>query len=74
MEEDSRFLAWIEQWIAGEIEMPEVRQRYLGLLQQRAFELRQRALAGIANFPSDPESEPAMAEGTDNFLSEIAKV
>ncbi len=73
MEEDPRFLTWIQQWIAGEIEMQEVRQRYLGLLRERAFELRQRPRAGVANLSSDPGPEPAMAAETDNFLSEIAK-
>ncbi|MHC2296100.1 hypothetical protein [Rhizobium mongolense] len=73
MEEDPRFLAWIEQWIAGEIEMPEVRDRYIGLLRERATELRQRALAGVANFPFDPRPELAVVEETDSFLSEIAK-
>ncbi|MBE0562548.1 MAG: hypothetical protein IH622_17215 [Ochrobactrum anthropi] len=35
METDPRFLAWIEQWIAGEIEMPQFRQNYLQLLVER---------------------------------------
>ncbi|CAN7766311.1 hypothetical protein LJR245_007322 [Rhizobium leguminosarum] len=73
MEEDPRFLAWIEQWIAGEMAMPEVRDRYIGLLRERATELRQRALARVPNFPFDPGPEPAVVEETDSFLSEIAK-
>jgi len=44
-EEDPRFLLWIEQWIAGEIEMQEVRERYLGFLREQASELKRRALA-----------------------------
>ncbi|WP_261339058.1 hypothetical protein [Rhizobium leguminosarum] len=70
-EEDPRFLAWIEQWVAGEIEMPEVRERYLGLLRERVSELQRRALARGAKLPSD--SRPQQVEEIDNFLSEITK-
>jgi hypothetical protein len=73
MEEDPRFLAWIEQWIAGEIEMPDVRERYLGLLRERASGLKDGALAGGAEVQPGPRPELAVAEDTDNFLDEIAK-
>ncbi|WP_246730949.1 hypothetical protein [Rhizobium laguerreae] len=57
-EEDPRFLVWIEQWIAGEIEMQEVRERYLGFLREQASELKWRALARGAKLPSDPGPQP----------------
>lgn len=53
--------------------MPEVRNRYIGLLRERAAELRQRALAGVPKLPFDPGPELAVLEETDSFLSEIAK-
>lgn len=36
LEQDPRFLTWIEQWISGELEMADLRQRYAALLQERA--------------------------------------
>lgn len=36
LEQDPRFLIWIEQWIAGELEIADVRQRYAALLRERA--------------------------------------
>ncbi|MBX4898865.1 hypothetical protein HJA81_27445 [Rhizobium bangladeshense] len=73
MEEDPRFLAWIEQWIAGEIDMREVRERYLGLLRERALELKTSPLASVAKAPFDPRPEWPTAEEADEFLSEIAE-
>ncbi|MBB5536875.1 hypothetical protein [Rhizobium giardinii] len=35
VEQDERFHAWIEEWIAGHIEMPEVARRYRTLLAER---------------------------------------
>jgi hypothetical protein len=49
METDSRFLRWIEQWIAGEMEMPEIRQNYLQLLQERASEQRLRSTKTLSS-------------------------
>lgn len=72
MEDDPRFLVWIEQWIAGEIEMSQVRERYLGLLRDRDSELKQRALARIVQSSSVYRPESA-TEATENFLIEIAK-
>ncbi|WP_075292970.1 hypothetical protein [Pararhizobium arenae] len=33
VERDPQFLAWIEEWIAGDITMSEVQQRYAGLIR-----------------------------------------
>lgn len=35
VERDPRFLAWIEDWIAGEITMPEVQRRYADWMSTR---------------------------------------
>ncbi|WP_245277391.1 hypothetical protein [Rhizobium leguminosarum] len=70
-EEDPRFLVWIEQWIAGEIEMQEVRERYLGFLREQASELKRRALARGAKLPSDPGPQPI--DEIDSFLSDFTK-
>ncbi|TXI02857.1 MAG: hypothetical protein E6Q76_14930 [Rhizobium sp.] len=69
MEEDPRFLAWIEQWVAGEIEMSEVRERYLGLLRARTLALKTGVSIGVATVPSGL----VMAEEADRFLGEIAE-
>ena len=42
IESHSDFLSWIEQWIAGEIEVSEVANRYRGLLAQRGDVRRSR--------------------------------
>jgi len=73
-EEDPRFLGWIEQWILGKIDMQEVRERYLGLLRERALELKTRSLADVAKPLFDPVPERPTAEEADEFLSEIAEV
>jgi len=60
VEQDDRFLAWIEEWIAGQIEMTEVAKRYRSLLSERSA-LRQvrAAAAAVDNIqdPSAPEAE-----------------
>lgn len=71
-EEDPRFLGWIEQWILGEIDMQELRERYLGLLRERALERNTSSLADVAKAPFDPLPEPPTTEETDEFLSGIA--
>lgn len=47
LEQDPRFLMWIEQWIAGELEMADVRQRYAALLRERASDRETSASAPI---------------------------
>jgi hypothetical protein len=36
VEKDDRFHAWIEDWIAGDIEMSEVARHYRSLVRERA--------------------------------------
>lgn len=42
IEQDERFRGWIEEWIAGDIEMSEVATRYRGLVAELA-ELKHRS-------------------------------
>ena len=53
--------------------MPEVRERYLSLLRERATELKAGALVDVAKVPSVAVSEPAMSADAEQFLGEIAK-
>ncbi|MCV9966965.1 hypothetical protein OIU34_34575 [Pararhizobium sp. BT-229] len=60
VEQDDRFHAWIEEWIAGQIEMPEVSKRYRSLLSERSA--MRRAVAAAPNAeniqdPGRPEAE-----------------
>ena len=42
VERDPQFLAWIEEWIAGEITMPDVQRRYAQwMLERRATDVPQ---------------------------------
>lgn len=58
VEQDDRFHAWIEEWIAGHIEMPEVARRYRSLVSERSAMRRARAAAAAAeNIPDASEAE-----------------
>ncbi|WP_436083520.1 hypothetical protein [Pararhizobium sp. LjRoot235] len=60
VEQDDRFHAWIEEWIAGHIEMPEVARRYRSLLSERSAKRQVRAAAPVVENiqdPSGPETE-----------------
>ena len=47
VESDPAFIEWIGQWIAGEIELKELRARYLQLLHEREAEGQARFLARV---------------------------
>lgn len=72
-EEDPRFLGWIEQWILSEIDMQELRERYLGLLRERALERKTSSLAGVDKAPFDPLPESRTMEEAADFLREITE-
>ncbi|CAN7637557.1 hypothetical protein [Pararhizobium sp. LjRoot238] len=60
VEQDDRFHAWIEEWIVGQIEMPEVAKRYRSLLSERSALRHVRAAAPAGDNvqdPSVPEAE-----------------
>lgn len=60
VEQDDRFHAWIEEWISGHIEMPEVARRYRSLLSERSAKRQVRAAAPVVENienPSGPETE-----------------
>ncbi|MEZ2131288.1 MULTISPECIES: hypothetical protein [unclassified Sinorhizobium] len=47
VESDPVFIEWIGQWIAGEIELKDVRERYLQLLHEREAERQARFAARV---------------------------
>ncbi|WP_146260149.1 hypothetical protein [Rhizobium tubonense] len=56
VEDDPRFLSWIDQWVAGDMTMVEVRQRY-GQLQSARRMARKMHMPGVTPLP-DVASEP----------------
>ena len=61
VEQDERFHAWIEEWIAGHIEMPEVARRYRALLSERFAARHVQAATPAVEKVLDagiPEAEP----------------
>lgn len=40
IEQDQRFHAWIEEWISGQLTMPEVAMRYRALVTERSADRR----------------------------------
>jgi len=54
VEQDDRFHAWIEEWIAGQIEMTEVATRYRALLGERSALRQVRAAAPAVENIQDP--------------------
>lgn len=59
VEDDPRFLSWIDQWIAGDMTMVEVRQRYSQLQTARRM-ARKMHMPGVAPLTdvSDPPDIP----------------
>lgn len=57
IEQDERFHAWIEEWIAGHIEMQEVAKRYRAFLNERSAMHRARSAAAENIEPLDLETE-----------------
>jgi hypothetical protein len=60
VEQDDRSHAWIEEWIAGQIEMPEVSKRYRSLVSERSAIRHVRAAAPVAGDIQDssvPDAE-----------------
>jgi hypothetical protein len=51
------FLSWIEQWIAGDIEMSEVAYRYRGLLAQRGDVRRSRTTPLASDILEDGDQD-----------------
>lgn len=57
VEQDERFHAWIEEWIAGQIEMPEVARRYRTLVGERFSISQSRAASAAEHNPTAGEVE-----------------
>lgn len=68
VEQDDRFHAWIEEWIAGQIEMTEVARRYSALLRERSA-LRQARLGAPA---VENIQDPDVLEANQPFDLETA--
>ncbi len=54
VEQDDRFHAWIDEWIAGQIEMSEVARRYSALLRERSALRHARPAAPAVENIQDP--------------------
>lgn len=66
VEQDDRFHAWIEEWIAGHIDMPEVARRYRVLVRERSAAHRVSAAGAVTRAERIPNSvEPATAHPLD---------
>ncbi len=65
VEQDDRFHAWIEEWIAGHIDMPEVARRYRALVRERSPAHRVSAAAALAAEHIPDMDEPATAQPLD---------
>lgn len=55
VEQDDRFHAWVEEWIAGHIDMPEVARRYRSLVRERSA--MRRVSAAANNIPDVSQTE-----------------
>lgn len=51
IDDDPEFFAYVELWISGECEMPELRSRYSKLVSRRAQETRSARGEGKTTFP-----------------------
>lgn len=73
VEQDGRFHAWIEEWIAGQIDMPEVTRRYRALVSERSAMRRVRATAATAA-ENIPDASDAEAEQPFDLETEINRL
>jgi hypothetical protein len=51
---DAVFMGWVEEWIAGELDVPELRRRYAELIKARNNERRQKREVYIASLARRP--------------------
>jgi len=73
VEQDDRFHAWIEEWIAGHIDMPEVARRYRSLVSERSAMYRARTDAASAA-EHIPDTSEAEAEQPFDLETEIGRL
>ncbi|AJD44982.1 hypothetical protein RGR602_PC00949 (plasmid) [Rhizobium gallicum bv. gallicum R602sp] len=74
---DPAFHALIECWVAGELTMPQARERYLALLKEREKSRHERGLS-VRPDPAVPEEEakPSTGEvgaGNEPVLQSVRK-
>lgn len=82
LEDDPRFRAWVDQWVACEIDVEELKRRYSDLIKERNEERRIRREARIAQFAKpaaaqagepEPEERPEFANSLDAVLLSLGK-
>ncbi len=73
MEENPQFLSWIEEWVAGAIDMSEVRRRYVQLLQDRLTEHKARLAKGRSS-PSELDLRPQMSSFGEQAKFLLSKI
>ncbi|MBY3432662.1 hypothetical protein HFN89_00545 [Rhizobium laguerreae] len=63
IDDDPLFMSWVEQWIANEIDMGELRRRYTDLRRLRHQERRQRKSGTVVDASVPPAAVPAPERG-----------
>lgn len=64
IEQDERFHGWIEEWISGQLTMPEVAMRYRALVTERSAARR----AGATPHMSSTSQQTQTASGVEPEL------
>lgn len=72
VEQDERFYEWIEEWINGHIQMPEVARRYRSLLDDRSAKRKDRTTAPATEDMQDPS--PSGTEPSFDLETEINRL
>jgi hypothetical protein len=68
IEDDQRFIAWIDEWIAGDLTMAQVSQRYGQLLEARR-KARKMQMPEASLWP-ETESETEQVSGSQFTFDE----
>jgi hypothetical protein len=66
---DPLFRSWVEEWIAHEIDMDELRRRYDDLRRLRHQERRQRHSAAVVDHQVSSNATPALEADSDDTPS-----
>jgi hypothetical protein len=75
VEQDDRFQAWIEEWIAGHITMSEVATHYRALVSKRSAARRDRIVLPATEAPAQiPKTSAAEAEHPFDLETEINRL
>lgn len=75
IEQDDRFHAWIEDWICGEMTMPEVAMRYRALVTERSAARRAGPASHVSETPQlTQEASGIEAEEPFDLETEIHRL